>query len=62
MAYLIISFIAALTMSATVYMQTSSIALAVLAYVGAGMLVLLTGLIASALSLSSEKDLSIAQG
>lgn len=62
MAHLIISFIAALTMAATVYMQTSSIALAILAYTGAGTLVFLTGLVASALAVSSEDDFSAARG
>jgi hypothetical protein len=61
MGHLIISFMAAMFMAATVYMQTSSFALAFLAYSGAGVLVFLTGLIASALAIESEKDLSVAR-
>lgn len=61
MAHIIVSFLAALTMAAIIYIQTSSLALAFLAYTGAGILVFLTGLIASALAVSSETNLTVAR-
>lgn len=62
MAHLIISFVAALAMAATVYTQTSSFSMAILAYVGAGMMVFLAGLIASAMAVSNEENFSAARG
>ena len=55
MGHLIISFFAALAVAISVYMETASVGLALLAYAAAGSVVLLTTIFASSLSVREDK-------
>ncbi|NNE80605.1 MAG: hypothetical protein HKN18_10070 [Silicimonas sp.] len=62
MAYLLVSFVAALVMAVTVYAETSSFLWAFVAYVLAGFGVLMTGLVTAMLTPQSNGELKPNQG